>query len=243
MFTKKSIIIMSAVIGVLLIFIAGLFIWQKYFSFVFIGSQENNGNSVVNESSSSASMEVGKKATQDLVDEIKKNAENAQSPSQVVSVDRIVDGKMVAVQAVSVAKGTSPITMDTGDVIAKSGEVAQNNVGQGTASSPTQSINIDPAKLPSDSVNLSINSNQTITPNSFSVHPGQAVLLSMTDNSPWSETIIFQDPSLAAIGFSLLPKTTRAMTFNAPAKPGEYLFYSDAPAEAAAGMKGKMIVK
>ena len=234
---------MLSVIVVLLIFIGGVFVWQKYFVSVLVKNQPVNNNGIGNEIPSAASIAAGQAATQNLINEVKTNAASGQSPAQVVTVNQNVDGKSVPVQAVSVAKGISPITVSTGEVVAKSGDVAQNNATQGTASSPTQSVNINPVQLPKDSVNLTLNSNQTITPNSFTVHPGQAVLLAVTNSTPWSEVILFQDPSLAAIGFSLTANTTRAMTFNAPNKLGEYAFYSDVPSQAEAGLRGKMIVK
>jgi uncharacterized protein YneF (UPF0154 family) len=243
MFNKKSITIMLSVIVILLIFIGGVFVWQKYFVYVLVKNQPVNNNISGSETPSAASIAAGQAATQNLINEVKTGAASGQSPSRVVTVDQNVDGKSVPVQAVSVAKGTSPIAVDSGQIIAKSGDVAQNSVTQGEPSSPTQSVNIDQAQLPKDAIVLSLNKNQSITPNSFTVYPGQAVVLAVTDNTPWSETIIFKDPSLAAIGFSLLPNTTRAMTFNAPTKPGNYVFASDYSVQADAGMKGVMIVK
>lgn len=238
---------MSIITGILIVFIIGLLVWQKHPSLNFFAGKPANqtANNNANENSQAASVAAGKAATQNLINEVKTSAESGQpnSTAKVVTVNQIVDGKTVPVEAVSVAKGTSPIAVNTGEVVAKSGEVAQNNVSQGTASSPTQSNNISQSQLPKNSINLILNQDQTITPSSFTVHPGQAVALAITNNTSRGEIIIFQDPSLAAIAFSLLPNTTRAMTFNAPTTMGDYPLYSNLPAQAAAGMKGDMIVK
>ena len=55
--------------------------------------------------------------------------------------------------------------------------------------------------------------------------------------------MLFEDSSLSAVAFSLLPKTTKAITFNAPMKIGEYVFASNVPEEKSLGLEGKMIVK
>ncbi|MDD5528348.1 MAG: hypothetical protein PHO56_05285 [Patescibacteria group bacterium] len=241
MFTKKIILITSIIIGILLIFIAGLLLWNNYYKKVII---ENPPATTTGEAPA-ASVEAGKKATESLINEIKNSAGNANSgsPAQVVTVDHVIDGKTVADQAVSVAPGARPISVTNGEVVANNGGAAQNSATQGSASSPTQSVAVDPAKLPQGSIKLAINQDNSIAPNSFTVHPGQAVALAVTNNTPWSEIIIFDDPALAALGFSLLPKSTRAMTFNAPSKTGEYIFASDIPSQRANGMQGKMIVK
>ncbi|HTX86725.1 MAG TPA: hypothetical protein VMC41_01495 [Candidatus Nanoarchaeia archaeon] len=243
MFTKRFIIIMSSIIGALLIFIAALLLWQKYFSAAPAIKLAGAGNKTP--SASTTSLQEGVKATENLINAAKKNAVNgpAGSPSQVVTINQIIDGKNVATPAVSIAPGTSPISEKTGEAVAKDGEAAQNSSVQGIASSPTQSVNVDPAKLPQGTFVLAIDSDNKITPNSFTVHPGQAVSLAFTNKTKWSEIIIFGDPSLAAIGFSLLPETTRVMIFNAPAKTGNYLFYSNVDSQRQAGMQGTMIVK
>jgi len=233
---------MSIVIGVLLLFIAGLFIWRSnFFRVPTVSNQPGQaGNKAA--TTSATAIEAGKKATENLVNSLEQNAAESGSPAKIVTINRIVDGKEVAEQAVSAAKGTSPISVVTGEVIAATGETAQNSVAQ-SPSSPTESFPVDPGQLPAGSIKLTLNSDNTIVPNSFTVHPGQAVLLAVTNKTSLSEVILFDDPSLAAIGFSLLPNLTRVMTFNAPIKTGEYVFASDIPVQRSAGMIGKMIVK
>jgi plastocyanin len=242
MFSKKSITIMLIVIGVLVVFIAGLFLWKNYSSRILAVNQNQIGNNSAT-TTLAASIEAGKKATENLVSNIEKNAENPNSYAKVEMVNRIVDGKTTTEEAVSVAKGSTPISTRTGEVIARTGDVAQNSAAPGSVSSPTPSLNVDPNKLPDGTIKLTINTDNSITPNSFSAHPGQAVSWALINNTSWSETILFDDPSLSALVFSLAPGMTKAVTFNAPMKTGEYVFASDLSFQRNAGMLGKMIVK
>jgi|WetSurMetagenome_2_1015567.scaffolds.fasta_scaffold243243_2 hypothetical protein len=237
---------MLIVIGVLVAFIIGLLFWKNYSANFFASPKPGQVNNPAAANTPAASIEAGKKATENLVDELKKEAENPQPGSLVkeVTVDRVVDGKVVKEQAVSVAEGTSPISVATGEVIAATGEAAQNSAAVGSQSSPAQSLlYVDPNKLPPSAIKLILNSNNSIAPNSFMVHPGQAVSLAVVNNTPRSEIVGFDDQSLAAIIFSLFPNSTQAITFNAPMKTGEYIFASEIATQRASGMQGKMIVQ
>jgi hypothetical protein len=245
MFSKKSITIMLIAIGVLIIFIVGLLFW-KNFSTNFKIPQKSGQGSSVTATNPAAAIEAGKKATEDLVNELKNEAQNPTpgSLAKTVTVDRLVDGKMVAEQGVIVATGTSPISVATGEVIAKTGALANNAAKPGKQDSPTQSFfYVDPTKLPQNTIKVTLNSNNLMTPNSFIVHPGQAVSLAIINNTVRGERIIFDDQSLAAIGFTLMPGATQTITFSAPSKMGEYIFATDLAAQRDAGMQGKMIVQ
>jgi len=234
MFTKKTISVMLAGIGVLVIFIGALLIWRYYSAHYAIVKKSE----VINQATTTpaSSIEAGKKASQALVNEVKNDVggQGVGSLSQVVTVTRMVDGKPVSEEAVTVARGTSPISTKTGEVLNKNGEVAQNSSTQGTPAAPTQSLYyVDPNKLPQNSVKIAINQDNTVVPNTFTVHPGQAVSLAIINNTP----------SLSALTFSLLPKTTQAITFNAPNTLGEYVFASNVSSQRDNGMVGKMIVQ
>jgi hypothetical protein len=249
MFTKKTIIIMSVIIGILIVFIAILLIWQESLissSAERTAKQSGNNSIPAASTTPAASVEQGKKATTNLINELKQEAANPNSgsPAQIVTINRVVNGQTVTDQAVTVAKGTSPISVTTGEVIAKNGGVAQNSGMQGSVSSPTQSLRyLDPSKLPASTIKITLNSDYSLTPNSFTVHPGQVISLAIINYTPWSERIIFDDSSLSAIIFSLIPKSTQAMTFTAPSQTGQYVFSSDVSWQRSYGMKGTMVVQ
>jgi len=219
---------MLAVIIILLIVIAGLFIWKSQ-----LKTQTANNIQPVPKTS----IEAGQQKTQELINEVKQSAQEASSISQVVSVNRIVDGQVVKEEAVMVAPNTSPISTKTGDVISQVGQEAKNNVQSGLGTAPASSPKIDPSKLPSSSVKL-IMSTSGFSPAEFTVNPGQAISLAITNNTPWGEIVKFSDSSLSAIGLSLLIGDTGTITFNAPLKVGEYVFSADL-----AKVQGKMIIK
>jgi len=212
---------MLAVIIILLIVIAGLFIWKSQ-----LKTQTANNIQPVPKTS----IEAGQQKTQELINEVKQSAQEASSISQVVSVNRIVDGQVVKEEAVMVAT-------KTGDVISQVGQEAKNNVQSGLGTAPASSPKIDPSKLPSSSVKL-IMSTSGFSPAEFTVNPGQAISLAITNNTPWGEIVKFSDSSLSAIGLSLLIGDTGTITFNAPLKVGEYVFSADL-----AKVQGKMIIK
>ncbi len=218
---------MIVAIGVLLIFIAGLFVW-KNFDVPGIFSRLSLKNETVK-----TPVEV----LPDLGPTKEENKKLINNPGALA--DTITVGNSAAVV---ITPGTNPVSVETGEVLAKTGEVAKNNAQQGGLDSITQSFAVDPAKLSENTIKLAIASG-SISPKEFTVHPGQAVSLAVTNNVSWSEIIIFADPALRAIGFSLMPKETRTITFNAPMKTGDYLFYSDIAAERANGLEGKMVVK
>jgi hypothetical protein len=244
MFTKKSITIMLVIIGALIFFIAGLLVWKNHSAMFKNNFYGQNATTTANGSSVPlSSVEEGKKATTDLVNELKTDAGKNDSLAQVVTVKRNINGQVVEEEAVLAATGTSPISVATGEVIAKTGEVANNSVGVGDASSPTQSYNyVDPNKLSASAIKITLNSD-SITPDSFTVYTGQAVSLAIINKTSFGIRTKFDDSSLAAVVFSLMPDTTQTITFNAPAKTGEYAFNSYVGSQKVDTLAGKMIVK
>lgn len=217
---------MSIIIGILLIFIAGLLIW-KNFSSLNPQTVKKTLSDITAEEALKKSIEAGKKETKNLLENPGPMAETVKAGSS---------------SAVVVLPGTSPVSVDTGEVLTKKGEVANTDASQGRLNSITDSYSVDPKELGGNTIKITINP-RSVEPKEFTVHPGQAVSLALSNTASWSEVIIFQDPSLSAVAFSLLPNTTKAITFNAPMRVGEYLFYSNVAEERALGIEGKMIVK
>jgi hypothetical protein len=241
MFTKKTIIIMSAIIVALLIFIVGILFWKT--------SPANIANNltppVITEEIPKSSIEAGKEKTQNLIEEAKKLAAGI-GPGKIaqeITVNRTdVASGTVAEKAVVVAPQSNPISEKTGEVLTRDGtEVAKTGIQAGDANAPLQSAPIDPSKLPASAIKITINP-ESIVPATFTVSPGQVVVLSVTAASS-VEVFKFDDPSLSAVAMGLMPRQTLAINFNAPAKLGEYTFYSDFSGHRQTGAVGKMIVK
>lgn len=144
-------------------------------------------------------------------------------------------------QGVVAVPGTNPISEETGQVLTKKGEPVKQDVQPGTPDAPQQSGAISSESLPPTAVQLTA-SGLKFTPSSFTVKKGAPVTLSVTAED---KTYIFKfnDPSLSAVAIGVGPGETRAITFNAPDKIGEYSFYSDVPGHVANGAIGTMTVK
>lgn len=243
MFTKKSIIIMIVGIGVLIIFIAGLLIWKNFSSNAALKKSTPAGN---NNGAPESSIEAGKEATKSLIEETRKLA-NSIDPNKIANVVTVTrkdkNGSSTTEQAVVVAPQSNPISVDTGEVLTRSGEKpADNAVPDGKRNSPLQSAPIaDTSKLPTGTVKLVITPTG-FTPSEFTVNAGQAVALSVTSQGS-IEVFKFDSPLLSGVAIGLVPNETRAITFNAPTKTGEYTFFSDFGGHRQMGMVGKMIVK
>lgn len=148
----------------------------------------------------------------------------------------------VAEKAVVVAPQSNPISEKTGEVLTRDGSaVAATGTRAGDANAPLQSAPIDPNKLPASAIKITINP-ESIVPATFTVSPGQAIVLSVTAASS-VEVFKFDDLSLSAVAMGLMPRQTLAISFNAPTKIGEYAFYSDFSGHRQSGAVGKMIVK
>lgn len=212
---------MLIVIGIAVVFIAGIFLWEKYH---ISGKNEAVKKTPIETKSG---LEMGKVETKNLIN----------NPGSLAKTVGVGSSTLLVI-----TPGTSPVSVKTGEVVTKTGEVAKNSGHQGMPNSVTDSLPVDPSKLSENTIKLTINS-KNIAPGEFTVHPGQVVSLAMTNAAAWSEVIIFADRSLSAIVFSLRPSITKTITFNAPTRLGEYFFYSDVPAERSGGIEGKMIVE
>lgn len=242
MFTKKNIIIMSAAIGVLILFIAGLLIWKNYSRPVDL----KNVPAANIEGAPASSLEKGKQETKNLIDEVKQLADgnDPDKIAEVITVTRVdKNGSTTEEQAVVVAPQSNPISAETGEVLTRDGKKASDSATvDGKRTGPLQSAAItDPSKLPEGTVKLIITPTG-FSPSEFTVNAGQAVALSVTAQNS-IEVFKFDSPLLSGVAIGLVPNETRAITFNAPVEIGEYPFYSDFGGHRQMGIAGKMIVK
>jgi hypothetical protein len=243
MFTKKFIIIMSAAIGLLLIFIAGLLLWKNFSTPK--SAIQSSGKIVEVDEAPQSSIEAGQSTTEDIIKETKKLAagNDLDKIAQVITVTRTDgNGSSTQEQAVIVAPQSNPISIETGEVLTRDGTAAANESGRsGDPNTTLQSAPIDPNKLPAGSIKLSITPT-AITPAEFTVKAGQLVVLAISSGAS-IEVFKFDSPALSAVAVGLEPHQTLAINFNAPLKIGEYVFYSDFAGHRRAGAIGKMIVE
>lgn len=142
--------------------------------------------------------------------------------------------------AVTVVPGANPISKDN-KVLTTSGEVTKINVSAASPLAPQQTLAIAKAALPASVIKLDASKLGGFTPNSFTVKAGAAVTVSITNTDTTnSVTFAFTDPSMVGLVMGAGPSETRAISFNAPTKAGEYQFIDGIPGHSGTG---KMIVK
>lgn len=137
--------------------------------------------------------------------------------------------------------GVSDVS-EEGEVLNAEGtEVAQNDAIPGSPQAPQESMAISPDQLPSKAIEIK-GSPEGWTPNTFTVKAGAVVTLGVSSEVQ-THVFAFRDPSLQGVAVGIGPGETRAITFNAPDKKGEYQFYCNVPGHADRGEVGVMIVE
>ncbi|MFA5000459.1 MAG: cupredoxin domain-containing protein [Patescibacteria group bacterium] len=144
--------------------------------------------------------------------------------------------------AVVAAPGANPITTED-KVVTSFGEETRNDVEIASPLAPAQTGPISKEDLAATAINLEISA-AGYSPNEFRVKAGAPVTISLTGIDS-AHTIVFEDPSLSAIAIGVYKNETRAITFNAPAQKGEYVFYCNVGGviHKNRGEVGKMIVE
>ena len=137
--------------------------------------------------------------------------------------------------------GASPITQ-AGVVVTPTGGVVKNDVVPSTPQAPQQTAPITKAQLPASALKLDVSASG-FSPKEITTQAGAAVTLSVTSVDQFTHVFMFDDASLSAVAIGVGPGETRAITFNAPAKAGNYTFRCDVPGHAARGEVGTLIVK
>lgn len=236
MMTRGQKITLFSLVAVFLILIVGItyFLSSGKVKVEWAGDREN-----VSEPSKEIRKKQSEEAaqeTQKLIDEIKELSEKAseeekddQELVKTITINKMgEDGTTTEEKAVVVAPGTGPISENTGDVLRTDGQgKADNTVEPGSENSPVVSYAIeDTKKLPESTIKLEVDY-KSIEPKEFRVKAGQAVSLSATIVGDRSHLLLFEDGSLNAVRLSLIGGQSKAITFNAPLEPGEYIFYSE----------------
>lgn len=139
------------------------------------------------------------------------------------------------------APGASAITKDN-KVVTLEGKQTVNNVEQTSPLAPSESGPVKKENLSSSVIKLGVSA-AGFSPSEFTVKPGAAVSVSITATDAFAHSLVFEDPSLSAIGIGVYSNETRVISFNAPTKTGEYIFYCNVGSHRSRGEAGKMIVK
>ena len=140
-----------------------------------------------------------------------------------------------------VAPGASLVTGE-GEVLAKTGEVAQNDAVPGTKEAPKPSQTLTEEQIPKEALVINISKEAGFEPKQFRVKPGQVVTIALTSIDNSVHGFRFTDDVLTAVAVSVNPGETRAITFKAPEMIGEYPFHCTAPGHKRKGEIGSMIV-
>jgi len=140
-----------------------------------------------------------------------------------------------------VAPGASLVTGE-GEVLAKTGEVAQNDAVPGTKEAPKPSQTLTEEQIPKEALVINISKEAGFEPKQFRVKPGQVVTIALTSIDNSVHGFRFTDKILTAVAVSVNPGETRAITFKAPEMMGEYAFHCTAPGHKRKGEIGSMIV-
>lgn len=146
-------------------------------------------------------------------------------------------------QGVVQAPGSSAIA-SSGIVVTPEGTPVDNAAQPGTPTAPKESNPLTSVSdVPTSAVKITMAATG-ITPSTFTVKAGEAVTLSVADGDTQSHIFKFEDPSLAAVAVGIGPgDPIRVLSFNAPTKPGSYVYYCDVPGHRARGEQGTMVVQ
>lgn len=178
--------------------------------------------------------ETGNQPTASQTDNTQPTAEENQASSTPVTNPALKDTTVVV-------PGANPITKDN-KVVTVEGEPTKNDVTPMSPQAPQQTAPIDKTKLSNDVVKLTVTAGGW-SPNSFTVKTGAPVSVGISSGDHYTHIFMFDDPSLSAVAVGVGPNETRAITFNAPTKAGEYKFHCDVPGHSGRGEVGTMIVK
>ena len=137
--------------------------------------------------------------------------------------------------------GANPITKDN-KVVTLEGKPTANDVSQSSPEAPAETGPVAKEELSASVIKLDVSA-AGFSPNEFTVKTGAPVTIAITSVDAYVHSFVFEDSSLSAIGIGVYSNETRAVTFNAPEKAGEYVFFCNVGGHKGRGEVGKMIVK
>jgi len=137
-----------------------------------------------------------------------------------------------------VVPGANPISSNN-VVLTPTGAPTDSAARSIATNAPKQTGFLNKATLPKTLAQITIAHNK-FTPSTIITQAGAPTSFALTSGDNLVHVLNFKDPSLAAIIILVGPGQTKAITFNAPQKPGSYIFYDSTPG---AHATGTLIVK
>lgn len=240
---KKEIKIIGAVV-IALIILGIIYLISKQGS---SNKQDVVGNKVnITQDMLASQTPEAAKETQNLINEVVDQGDNATKTISVSipSADGSASTTVKNIKVVTISPGTNPIDVASGKVITETGKVVSNSAKASSPEAPQESFPMKASDAPKSAIKLQVTSS-SFAPNTFTVNRGQVVSLvvSNINETTFSEVFRFDDPSLNGVVLGIAKGETKSISFNAPTKAGEYVFYSSMFDHRAQGAVGKMIVK
>ncbi len=171
------------------------------------------------------------------------NADNspaAVAPKVPLDIEAIVTSEDMDNSKIE-APGANPIT-PSNQVVTVEGKKTLNDVSPTSPQAPSQTAPLKLENLSPNAVKIAIG-NGGFSPVVFSVNAGSPVTMALTAVDSYAHSLVFDSPSLSAVGVGVYSGETRAITFNAPEQKGEYNFRCNVGGHAGRGEIGKMVVK
>lgn len=125
-------------------------------------------------------------------------------------------------------------------VVTSDGKPTDTSAKPTDPEAPKPTPTIDKNQIADSAIKLSV-SRSGFSPNQFTVKAGAPVTIAITATDQSVHLFQFNDTSLYAVRVLVAGGNTRAITFNAPTKPGEYAFHCGMPDHEKE--TGKIIVK
>lgn len=216
---KKLFVILGLVLVVIIIVVAAVMSGKKK-----NGASTDTGNTVNNEENATPN------GSQPAVNE----------PGATTGTGTAVIPEVLKDAKVTVT-GANPIAKN-GTVVTTEGVPVKNNAIPMSPEAPKQTPPVTKDQLPASVIKLEVSATGW-NPKEFSVKAGQAVTVSISSVDDYTHVFMFDDASLSAVAVGVSPHETRAITFNAPSKAGDYTFRCDVPGHSSRGETAKMIVK
>lgn len=220
-------IILAVVVVIALVIIAVAVIGKK---------KTNNTTNNTTNNQNTTNEETNNPATEN-----NPTGENSASDTPVAASDAGLVNPALK-DATVVVPGANPITKDN-KVVTSEGKATVNNVSPMGPNAPQQTSALAPTeKLAASVIKISVTS-AGFNPAQFSTNAGAPTTIAVTSGDKSTHILMFDSADLSAVAVGAGPGETRAITFNAPTKAGEYTFRCDIPGHAGRGEVGKMIVK
>ena len=145
-------------------------------------------------------------------------------------------------KAAVVVPGANLVTKDD-KVVTAEGRITDNTAVPNTPTAPHSTAPLNSvSNLPATVVKVEVSA-AGILPKQFIVKASAPVTVAFSSIDDYAHTLMFSDSALSAISSGLGPHVSRAITFNAPTKVGNYIFRCGFPGHLERGEVATMVVE